>query len=63
MVPFQLQEKVQVVENPSRKLNATAVQQVADILEEAEKVEEAQGPKTDYWYYSVPSAGVRYYSF
>ena len=63
MVSVELKEKVQVVESPSNELNATAVQQVADILEEAEKVEEVKEPKANYWYYSMPFAGVRYYSY
>jgi hypothetical protein len=63
MVSVELKEKVQVVEDPSQELNSTALQQVRDILEESEKAREPQEPKTTYWSYSVPFAGVRYYSY
>jgi hypothetical protein len=63
MVPVKLKEKVQVVEDISEKLNATAAQQVTDILEGAEKIAETKKPRTNHWSYTVPFAGVRYYSY
>jgi hypothetical protein len=63
MVSAELKEKVQVVEDPSRELNSKALQQVTDILEESEKTKETQETKANYWSYSVPFAGVRYYSY
>lgn len=42
-------------------LNATSTREIEVILEKAEQ-SEAQ-PKTGQWYYRVPCAGVRYYSF
>ena len=63
MVPVESKKKAQVLENPSQKLNATALQQVTDILEESEKVAETRNPATNHWFYSMPFAGVRYYSY
>ena len=42
-------------------LNATSTQEIEAILEKAEQSEDR--PKTGQWYYRVPFAGVRYYSF
>jgi hypothetical protein len=63
MVSAQLKESVQVVEGPSKDLNATAAQQVTAILAEAEKAAETNDLKTNHWSYNVPFAGVRYYSY
>jgi hypothetical protein len=63
MVSAQLKESVQVVDNLSKDLNATAAQQVTAILVEAEKAAETNDLKTNHWSYNVPFAGVRYYSY
>ena len=63
MVPVELKNKVKGLEDPSKELNATAAQKVKDILAEAEKVADNKDSKTSYWSYTVPFAGVRYYSY
>jgi hypothetical protein len=63
MVPVVSKEKVQIVDNLSKDLNATAAQQVTAILAEAEKAAETNDLKTNHWSYNVPFAGVRYYSY
>ena len=42
-------------------LNAASTREIEAILEKAEQSEDR--PKTGQWYYRVPCAGVRYYSF
>lgn len=42
---------------------STLTQELESIVEEAEQVQEVEQPKARQWYYSVPFAGVRYYSF
>jgi hypothetical protein len=63
MVPVKLKGKVQVMDDPAKELNATAAQEVTDILEKADKVGETKEPKTNHWFYTVPFTGVRYYSY
>jgi hypothetical protein len=63
MATVELKEQVQVMEPALEDLNPTAVQQVAEILKEAEKPARAGQPKTAHWFYQVPCAGVRYYSY
>jgi hypothetical protein len=43
--------------------NATVTREMEAILEEAEQSEAADRPEVRHWFYSVPCAGVRYYSF
>lgn len=49
----------------SSELNSTVKQQVADILEEAvpERPRQTQRVRAAQWGYTVPFAGVRYYSY
>ena len=48
-----------VNDGPEGKL----AQELDSIVEDAEQVQDAEQPKARQWYYSVPFAGVRYYSF
>ena len=54
-------------EYASPELNPTVKQQVADILEDAQPERQTPAPSPKArpagWGYSVPCAGVRYYSF
>ena len=63
MATVELKDKVQVVEHTSKDLNPTAVQQVTEILEKTEEPARAGEPKKAQWFYQVPCAGVRYYSY
>ena len=38
-------------------------QELESIVEDAKQPQDVEQPKARYWYYSVPFAGVRYYSF
>lgn len=38
-------------------------QELESIVEDAEQAQDVEQPKARHWYYSVPFAGVRYYSF
>lgn len=37
--------------------------ELESIVEDAEQAQDVEQPKARHWYYSVPFAGVRYYSF
>ncbi len=52
---------VQPVE--AEDLNDTLARQVDEILEGAEQVQNTPKPKVIQWGYTMPCAGVRYYSF
>ena len=43
--------------------NNTLAQELESIVEDAKQPQDVEQPKARYWYYSVPFAGVRYYSF
>ncbi len=63
MTTVELKKQPQVVERTPEDLNPTAVQQVKEILEEAEEPARAGDPKPAHWFYQVPFAGVRYYTY
>lgn len=63
MVTVELKEQDQVLESAPEKLNPTAVKQVTDIIEESDKGADSQPRETGYWFYRMPFAGVRYYSY
>lgn len=63
MATVELKEQAQVVERTPEDLNPTAVQQVTEILVEAEEPAPAGEPKPAHWFYQVPCAGVRYYTY
>lgn len=44
-------------------LDPALIRELADIVEEAEQVSEARGMEVAPWFYFVPCAGVRYYSY
>ena len=50
-------------ETVSEGLDAKLTKEVETILEEAEQPQAESQPATGHWYYRVPCAGVRYYSF
>ena len=43
--------------------NNTLAQELESIVEDAKQPQDVEQPKARHWYYSVPFAGVRYYSF
>ena len=45
------------------ELNAKLAREVEAVVEVAERKQRKDQPNTDHWFYSVPHAGVRYYSF
>ena len=47
----------------SEVLDAKLTKEVEAILEEAEQSQAESQSETGHWYYRVPCAGVRYYSF
>jgi len=63
MAEIALPVRVPETEIDSPELNATVKQQVADILEEAVPEPQAQQSPPERWGYTVPCAGVRYYSY
>ena len=48
-----------VIDGPEIRL----AQELESIVEDAKQAQDVEQPKARHWYYSVPSAGVRYYSF
>ncbi len=38
-------------------------QELESIVEDAKQPQDVEQPKARHWYYNVPFAGVRYYSF
>ncbi len=46
-----------------RELNAKLAREVEAAVEKAERAQGKDQPDTGHWSYSVPQAGVRYYSF
>ena len=48
-----------VNEGPENKL----ARELESIVEDSEQAQDVEQPKARHWYYSVPFAGVRYYSF
>ena len=50
-------------ETVGSELASTVVAELTDILDQAERPEPSKDLEIDYWYYSVPLAGVRYYGF
>lgn len=63
MATVELKKQAQVIERTPEDLNSTAVEQVTEILEEAERPARAGKPKPAHWFYQVPCAGVRYYTY
>ena len=54
------------IDDPSPVVDELApkvVEQLKDILEEAERVGSTEDSGKAFWQYSVPMAGVRYYGF
>lgn len=59
-----LPDKVQVVERDPEELSNYLVEELVDLVQRAEKQEEANiQPEPAYWFYRVPFPGVRYYSY
>jgi hypothetical protein len=59
-----LADKVQVVERDPKELSNYLVEELVDLVQRAEKQEEASSqPEPAYWFYRVPFPGVRYYSY
>ncbi len=46
-----------------RELDSTLAREVEAVIEQAERAEPQDGPEVRQWFYRVPQAGVRYYSF
>lgn len=44
-------------------LNGRLAREVEAAVEKAERAQSKDQPATSHWFYSVPQAGVRYYSF
>ncbi|MFQ6029070.1 MAG: hypothetical protein ACE5Q6_16445 [Dehalococcoidia bacterium] len=63
MVSVDVLEKIEEQDVTSQQLNSTVSHQVENILEDAGDREDTDQPKTMKWHYSVPFAGVRYYSY
>lgn len=65
MAQILLPIQIQTPELHSPELNPTVKQQVADILEDAvpERPRQSRLVRTAQWHYTVPFAGVRYYSY
>ena len=63
MSRLSLLDKIIEDETVETELASTVVGELTDILDQAERPEPAKDLDLDYWYYSVPLAGVRYYSF
>jgi hypothetical protein len=59
-----LTEKVQIVERDPEELSDKVVEELIDLVQRAEKQEEASiQSEPAYWFYRVPFPGVRYYSY
>ena len=65
MSRLRLMDKVLEAETVERKLASTVVEELTEILENADGPDPAMDLEPDgaYWHYSVPMAGVRYYGF
>ena len=50
-------------ETVSQGLDTKLTKEVETILEEAERSRAESQSETGHWYYRIPCAGVRYYSF
>ena len=46
-----------------RELDSTLAREVEAVIAEAERAQPQDGPDVRQWFYRVPQAGVRYYSF
>lgn len=60
MAVLELRDTVEVVEIDLVRLDETVVQ---DVIEAAERGSAPGYAETAHWFYSVPFAGVRYYSY
>ena len=59
-----LTDIVPVVERDPEELNNYLVEELVNLVQRAEKQEEASSqPEPAYWFYRVPFPGVRYYSY
>jgi hypothetical protein len=59
-----LPDKVQVVERDPEELSNYLVEELVDLVQRAEKQEEASTqPEPACWCYRAPFPGVRYYSY
>ena len=57
-------EKGQVVEHDPEELSDKVKEELIDLVQTIENQEETNsGSKAAYWFYRVPFAGVRYYSY
>ena len=63
MATVELLERSRIEDIVNEGPESTLAQELESIVEEAEQVQEVEQPKARHWYYSVPFAGVRYYSF
>lgn len=45
------------------ELNPKATQEIEELLEETERTQKKQQTTNGGWYFRMPAAGVRYYSF
>ncbi len=49
--------------SPEIDLHPKLIDQLAGIVQEAEKITEPESAQVSSWFYSVPSAGVRCYTY
>ena len=56
-----LERQEQVV--ASEKLNSKATKEIEQLLEESERVQLRKDAGNGSWYFRMPAAGVKYYSF
>ncbi len=47
----------------ARELDSKLAREVEAVIEQAERAQPQDGPEVRQWFYRVPQAGVRYYSF
>ncbi len=63
MTTVELLERDRVQDIVNDGTESTLAQELESIVEDVEQAHDAKQPKAPHWYYSVPFAGVRYYSF
>ena len=62
MAAATLWESAREAEEFPADLDAWLAKELAEIVQEAERVSETEGPGAAGWFYQVPFPGVRYYS-
>ena len=63
MTQTQLPENRSKTLSPEVDLHPKLIDQLAGIVEQAEKTKKPESAQVSSWYYSVPCAGVRYYTY